>query len=441
MMNNFRITAITTSFIFILKCSFAQDTSKQQQFNIHFQTTYVYQIKPSFHSPYQGKNSLTGKQEKQNSITATLYAGAKLWRGAEMYVNAEIAGGSGLSGALGMAGSSNGETFRVGDPAPTLYSARYYIKQVFSLSAEETLLSNTANQLSVYEPKKFLSIWFGKFSLGDLFDQNNYSNSPRTQFLNWCLMNNGTWDYAANVRGYTYSLSSVLQLNGIAFKLGAATLPKEANGATLNTKFKDSFALGVNVEIDKSFFLNGKAGNIRLLGFYNNGNFGSYVEALKMPGTPDITSTRKLGRTKTGIELNFDQQLDSVAGVFGRIGWNDGKNETWAFTEIERTVSFGASFNGAAWKRNDDNAGIAFSINGISKEHKNYLAKGGSGFILGDGKLNYGAEGITELYYSVKPSETLPLWLTGDYQFAFNPGYNKDRGPVNIFSIRVHTEF
>lgn len=440
MCNNKKLVLIFLFFIAFINKIISQDTLKQQRFNIHFQTTYIYQIKPAFHSPYADTNSLTGDAEKENSITATLYLGARLWRGAEAYINPEIAGGSGLSGATGMAGSSNGETFRVGNPSPTLYSARYYLKQTFALSKEKDVQQDSANQLKVYQPKNYVRFWLGKFSLGDLFDQNAYSNSPRTQFMNWSLMNDGAWDYAANVRGYTYSLSTELKLNSFTYKLGIATLPTQANGSKLNLKFRDSFALGINAEVDKQFHISGKESNLRLLVFHNTANFGNYDEASKL-SNPDITATRKLGRAKTGLELNFDAQLNNTFGLFARGGWNDGKNETWVFTEIDHTRCVGISLNGASWQRKDDNAGIAIVVNGISKDHRTYLSKGGSGFILGDGKLNYAAESIAELYYSVKPSAALPLWLTGDYQFILNPGYNKDRGPVHIFSFRVHTEF
>jgi high affinity Mn2+ porin len=420
----------------------AQDSTQiKHRLNLHFQTTYIYQYKPSFHSPYEGNNSLVGKEERQNSITATLYLGARLWKGAEIYINPEIAGGSGLSGALGMAGSSNGETFRVGNPSPTLYSARYFIKQNFALGKEKEWQEDDANQLSGYIPKNYLSLYFGKFSLGDLFDNNEYSNSPRTQFMNWALMNNGAWDYAANVRGYTYSFSAELKLNSLSYKLALAALPKEANGEKLNTNFKDSFALAINAEIDKACSAKGKKGNIRLLLYYNNANMGNYQEAMKMAGIPNIEVTRSLGRTRWGWGINFDQELNNNSGLFGRIGWNNGKNETWAFTEIDHSASLGVSFKGDQWKRNEDNAGAAIVINGLSKDHRNYLAKGGDGFILGDGALNYGSEGITELYYNLKPSAKIPLWMTADYQFVLHPGYNNDRGPAHIFSIRIHTEF
>lgn len=449
MRNYFVMTAknlkIVLAFSVSIVCgmySYSQDSVKQQtRINWHFQATYVYQYKPSFRSSYEGVNSLMGKEEKQNSITATLYAGAALWKGAEFYVNPEIAGGSGLSGAVGMAGSSNGETFRVGSPSPTLYWARCFLKQTFPLGKEKEWQEDDANQLGGFKPKNYLNFYFGKFSLGDLFDNNDYSNSPRTQFLNWALMNNGAWDYAANVRGYTYSFATEVQLNNMSYKLAIATLPKEANGANLNTNFKDSFALSYNAEIDRTFYINRKKGNIGFLFYLNDANMGNYSEAIKRAVTPNVISTRQLGRTKWGCGINFNQELNANAGMFGRIGWSDGKNETWAFTEIDRTFSIGLSYKGNAWKRKDDNAGIAVVLNGLSQEHKNYLTNGGSGFMLGDGALNYSTEAITECYYSLRPSATAPLWLTADYQFVINPGYNKDRGPVNIFSIRVHTEF
>lgn len=383
----FFISVLTTGY------ASAQDSNKiRQVFNLHFQTTYIYQYKPSFHSPYEGGNSVVGKEERQNSITATLYAGARLWKGAELYVNPEIAGGSGLSGALGMAGSSNGETFRVGNPSPTLYFARYFIKQSFAIGKETDWQADDANQLGGYVPANYLSLYFGKFSLGDLFDNNEYGNSPRTQFMNWALMNNGAWDYAANVRGYTYSFSAGLKLNSLSYRLALATLPKEANGEKLNTNFSDSFALAINAEINKAYTLKGKKGSIKLLVYHNNANIGNYQEALRMVGVPNIEMTRKLGRTRWGYGINFDQELNKETGLFGRIGWNDGKNETWAFTEIDRTITLGVSLNGSAWKRKEDNAGIAVLRNGLSKDHKNYLAKGGSGFMLGDGHLNYSGE-------------------------------------------------
>lgn len=416
------------------------DSSREPRFNLHFQTTYVYQYKPAFDAPYSGPNSLKSTEEKENSITATLYIGARLWKGAEIYINPEVAGGSGLSGAFGMAASTNGETFRVGDPEPTLYLARGYLKQTFALDGSASLIEDKANQLTNREPVKYLRFYLGKMSLGDIFDNNAYANSPRTQFLNWCLMSNGAWDYAANLRGYTYAFASVLQLGSMSYKAALATLPVVANGQDLNTNLNEEYSL--NAEVCRAYKIKGQPGNVRLLGYYNNGDMGSYRQAIQnepITGLPNVVGSRQYGRTKTGVGINADQQLNSYLGVFARAAWNDGQNETWAFTEADRSLSAGISISGDEWKRKNDNLAIGIAMNGLSGIHKEYLADGGMGFQLGDGYLVYANETAAEIYYSYKPA-TYGIWLSADYQFVMNPGYNKDRGPVHVFALRAHVE-
>ncbi len=411
------------------------------RFNLHFQTTYIYQYKPAFGADYSGQNSIKTAEERDNSITATLYLGMRLWKGAELYINPEIAGGSGLSGAYGMAASTNGETFRVGDPSPTLYLARGYLKQTITLDhGKDTLMSDGQNQIQTSYSNRSLSFYLGKFSLGDLFDNNAYASGPRTSFLNWCFMNNGAWDYAANLRGYTYSFTTALQWDNMTYKAALATMPIVANGPDLNTDLSQEYA--INAEVTRAFKLHKKDGHLRLLGYYNNGDMGNYSLAIAnaLPGNvPNVISTRKYFRDKYGFGLNFDQQLTETLGIFARAGWSDGQNETWCFTEADQSVSAGLSINGANWKRKDDNIGVAIVVNGLSKIHEQYLADGGLGFQLGDGALNYANETVAECYYNYKPISS-GLWLSLDYQFALNPGYNKDRGPVNVFSFRAHVE-
>ncbi len=423
----------------------AQDTTAQQRYNLHFQTTYIYQYKPAFSAPYSGANSLLPKEEKDNSITATLFFGVRLWKGAEIYINPEIAGGSGLSGAFGLAASTNGETFRVGDPAPTLYLGRGYFKQTIALGHDSTSITDVRvddqqNQMAGKEPQNYIRFLLGKYSLGDVFDVNTYSNSPRSQFINWALMNNAAWDYAANTRGYTYAFTTVLKLNNMSYKANLAMLPKVANGEDINTDLGQEYA--IDAEVDRYYNIHNLPGNWRILGYYNNADMGNYKKAMQDAGSttvPDVIATRQYGRTKTGFGINVDQQVSANTGVFARLGWSDGQNETWCFTEADQTVSAGVNINGKGWKRGDDNVGFAVVVNGLSQNHKNYLADGGLGFQLGDGKLNYSNETAAELYYSFKPLSS-GIWLTGDYQFVLNPGYNSDRGPVNVFSFRVHVE-
>lgn len=425
-----------------------QDTIRKptDRFNLHFQTTYIYQYSARFKTPYSGTNSLSGDEEKQNSLTMTLFGGARLWKGAEVYVNPEMAGGSGLSGALGMGGSSNGETFRVGNPAPTLYLARAFFVQTIGLkgSGADTI-DDGANALASFSPKNHLRFLIGKYSLGDIFDQNGVSNSPRTQFMNWSLMNTGAWDYAANVRGYTFAMAAELALNGWAYKVAAAALPEEANGEKLSTDFGKSIAF--NAQLEHSYKLHGQEGNLRLLAYYNKTHMGSYNDAIwkarfsRLPNAiPIVESTRSEGRTKVGFAFNLDQKLNDNLSFFTRISWNDGKNETWCFTEIDQTAALGVSLKGTRWRRPDDIVGFGFVANGLSEDHRMYLGMGGEGFILGDGGLVYAPETIGELYYSAKLRKE-GLWLTADYQLCLNPGYNNDRGPASIASIRVHIEF
>jgi len=419
------------------------DSTKTSRISLHFQTTYIYQYQPAFYAKYSGQNSLKPAEDKENSVTATLFFGIRLWKGAEIYINPEIAGGSGLSGAYGLAASANGETFRVGDPAPTLYLARGMFVQTIQLGAKgNSFTQEGANEVGGNKPNNYLKLYLGKMSLGDIFDKNAYANDPRSQFMNWCLMYNGAWDYAANLRGYTYAFAAVLHQGSMTYSAALATLPVVANGEELNTDLSEEYS--INAEIDKAYTLGlfKRKGNIRLLGYYNNGDMGNYAQALMhrdSAGLPDVISTRKYGSTKTGITLNADQQIGNNAGIFLRAGWNDGKTETWAFTEADEIISAGLSLNGTSWKRKDDNIGLAVDVNGLSQYHRNYLAAGGRGFQLGDGALSYANESVLELFYNYKPLSS-GIWLTGDYQFVLNPGYNSVRGPVNVFSFRLHVE-
>jgi high affinity Mn2+ porin len=418
----------------------AQDTTLQRA-DLHFQTTYIYQYKPEFRASYSGAHSISSKEEKQNSLTATLYFGLRLWKGAELYINPEVAGGSGLTGAFGMAGSTNGETFRVGDPAPSLYLARAFFKQTIALSDKYSWLDDGQNQLHTAEPERFIRLVVGKFSLGDCFDNNRFANGPRTQFLNWALMNNSAWDYSANLRGYTAGAIVALKWDKMCYKLAMAAEPTVANGGKLNYNY--GMSQGIVAEAAREITINKREGNIRLLVYRNQANMGSYREAINNTnfsgGQPDVITSEHNGNTKTGFGINVDQSLTDYLGVFARIGWNDGFNETWAFTEADETASAGVNVDGWLWHRKNDNVGVGFVANGLSKDHRDYLAAGGLGFQLGDGALAYAPEMVGEVYYSCHPVKQ-GIWLSGDYQFAAHPGYNKDRGPLSVFSFRLHVE-
>jgi len=410
-----------------------------QNWNFHFQQTTVTQYHPAFHAMYSGAASLQPKQEIATSLTSTMFFGRRLWKGAELYFNPEMSGGKGFSSTLGVAGFPNGEIYRVGDPTPTIYVARCLITQSFPLSKEYEFNGDEPNSIAGKDALSFIAITAGKMSIADYFDDNNYSHDPRTQFLNWSLMSNAAWDYPANTRGYTYGITMEYVAYEWYFTAASSMMPKEANGSVMDLDI--AHAHSETLELERTFKLGKKSGIIRLLGFYSHARMGNYkLATLLQPDSPDITLTRTPGRTKYGMGINMEQDLGENSGVFLKASWNDGRNETWVFTEVDRSISAGFVFNGRKRKRVPDFLGFAAVVNGISKDHQNYLKAGGYGFIIGDGKLNYANEMIAEAYYSFS-FQKYHFWLTPDYQFIINPAYNKDRGPVHVFSLRTHIEF
>lgn len=415
------------------------DSTQNLNTNFHFQLTTVSQHKFDMPAPYTGANSLLPESESASTLTSTIFWGAQLWKGGAIYINPEISGGSGVSSTHGIAGFTNGEAFRVGNPQPKIYAARAFLQQTIHLGGNEEYIGEGANDVYKTRTEKYIDIILGKFSIADYFDQNSYSHDPRAQFFNWALMSNGAWDYPANVRGYTWG--GVIEYGNPKFKLRAAStlVPTEANGNTMDTHYAK--ANSNVIEFEKPWFLRQHKGIIRLLAYYTTAHMGNYNQAIaENPTAPDVVSTRKYGRTKYGFGINLQQELTDDLGLFARASWNDGNNETWAFTEIDKSISAGLSISGRQWKRANDVVGLAAVVNGISKPHLDYLAQGGYGFIIGDGQLNYGGECIAEIYYRARLfSEN--FYLTPDYQFVWNPAYNKDRGPAHLVALRAHIEF
>ena len=410
--------------------------------SLHFQQTLIQQWHQDLSPRYAGPFSLQARENAKLSFTSTLFIGRRLWKNAAVYFNPEVAGGSGLSGATGIGGAPNGETFRIGDPAPQLYLARLYVRQLWALGPQTEDFPDDLNEVAGRRPTHYLALNVGKFSVADYFDQNSYAHDPRTQFFNWSLMSAGAWDYPANVRGYTAGAVLEYITPALALRAGVSAMPTEANGPTLDLNYGKARAL--TVELTKPYAVGGHPGAVRLLGFRNQAAMGSYRLAVQEAGPdgPDVTATRADRRTKYGFVVNAEQELSKEIGAFGRLSYNDGHNETWAFTEIDQSLTVGLTSTGARWHRPTDRLGAALVANGISGDHRAYLAAGGSGFILGDGRLDYGLEYIGEVYYSID----FPRYhaaLSPDYQIVCNPGYNTSRlpGPVHIVALRLHVEF
>jgi len=379
------------------------------------------------------------------SITSTLFLGRKLWKNATLYFNPEISGGKGLSFASGVAGALNGETYRVGTTTPSIFIARAYLKQNFALDDSYTEnVSDDLNQISERIPSNRLVISVGKFAISDFFDDNTFSKDPRTQFFNWSLWANGAWDYPANTRGYTIGTVVEIIKPNWEVRLSSVAVPRMANQSLLEYNSK---AHSETFEIAHKYSYNNHVGNIRLLISDTHSQSPSYNAAIMdmLMGIGNLAEaiqgnreSKIYGGTKTAIGLNIDQEITNNVGIFSRIGWNDGKYATWAFTEIDQTMNVGVNIKGAGWKRPNDVLGIATVVNGISNEHQAYLKAGGYGCIIGDGNLNYGNEGILETFYNARVTKFFNLSI--DYQFVNYPGYNKDRGPVHVLGIRCHTE-
>jgi high affinity Mn2+ porin len=433
--------------------TFTQQLSAQQikadssnlKWTSHFQTTVITQKHLAFKSLYSGLHSLADTVEPSaTSITATLFLGRKLWKGADFYFNPEVSGGKGLSFATGVAGALNGETYRVGVVEPQVYVARAYLQQRIPLG--HTDYKNTEdeeNQVAEKIPVNRITISAGKFAISDFYDDNSYSKDPRIQFFNWSLWANGAWDYPANTRGYTIGLVVEVIKPKWTIRLSSVAVPRIANFHLL--EYHIGKAHNETFEFQHSIFIGRRPGNIRFLMSKTFDKAPSYAKGINAISTGNTfildvikgeTENINYGGKKLTIGLNVEQELSNEIGFFSRLGWNDGKYATWAFTEIDQTINSGISVKGIKWHRPADIWGIAGAVSGISKDHRLFLKDGGYGFIIGDGRLNYGHESIIETYYSAKLTGF--FWLTFDYQFVNNPGYNKDRGPVHIFGIRGH---
>ena len=407
-----------------------------KRWSVHFQATSIGQHHGSFPSLYTGDNSLPSYAESRVSLTATVFLTYRVNSWTELVVNPEIAGGKGFGQVTGIAGFPNGEIPRVGTATPTLYAARAYLKNTWAIGPETETVEGGANQLSGTRPARRFTLIDGRFAITDYFDNNTYSHDPRRQFMNWAVMSNGAWDYPSDVRGYSVGSVQELTMRGWSLRTAVVLEPTEANGATYDTRVAKN--RGLVAEAEKRYKPMGHAGAVRVLGFLNRERAGTFRDAMLADGTTDLAATRRPGTKKYGFGVNVEQEVARDIGVFGRYGWSDGKTESWAFTQIDRSVSGGISLQGRIWKRTGDNIGVAAVRNYLTGDERRFLAAGGMEFLIGDGKLNYAPESITEAYYAW---HALKDWtFTLDYQRVVNPAYNRDRGPVSVGTLRVHWE-
>ena len=427
----------------------AADDPAPSVWSIHAQNTDVVQGVTDFDSPYRGVNSLAPDQTRE-TVTLTLFLARSLWQGAEVAINPEYAQGQGLSRTHGVAGFPNGEATKAGSIPGKLDIERLFFSQIVGFGGEQEDVPDALNRVAGKQDVSRLTFIMGKFAASDYFDDNTYNHDDRSQFLNWSIWESGAWDYPADAKGYTYGLVTEFNQKFWAVRYGSLALPRVANGVALASNITQT--LGQVVEFEGRYtLLGGQPGKVRLLGFANHAHMGLYSAALDelradpALGAANIVLSRAY-RWKYGGAVNLEQAITDDLGAFLRLSADDGRTETWAFTEIDRSATLGRSLKGKRWNRADDVVGLAGVINGLSSEHRSYLKAGGTGIIVGDGRLNYAPEEIIEFYYDAKlPSfvTVLPVSasLTFDYQFVNDPGYNADRGPANIVGARLHLEY
>jgi high affinity Mn2+ porin len=415
--------------------------------NFHGQVTFTWQGYPAIRSPYAGPNSLNASGEGRETADATLFAGVRLWQGAEFWFNPEIDQGFGLADTHGIAGFPSAEAYKVGANYPYTRIQRAFVRQTIDLGGDTDKVDADINQFAdSSRTANRVVLTVGRFSVVDIFDTNKYANNPKSDFLNWSLVNAGTFDYAADAWAYTYGVAAEWYQGDWTVRGGYFDLSQTPTGGIspigpdLDPTFDQFQLVG---EVERRYELAGQPGALKITGFLNRGRAGDYAAAIalaQLTGAPaDITAVRTYD-SRPGVSVNWQQQINDTLGVFARAGWADGSIEPWDFTDIDRTGSGGASITGKQWGRPDDTIGIAGVVNGISSEHRAFLNAGGLGILIGDGMLpHYGLEQIIETYYSYALSSSTKL--TADYQFILNPGYNADRGPVNVFSGRFHWQF
>jgi hypothetical protein len=417
--------------------------SDSSRFWISGQANIISEWHPAFHSPYQGPNSLSPEAQDASSRVLTLFTGVELSSTSEILFDVQETGGHGIGEALGLAGFTNLDVVRNPLLSKAPYVARLMWHQVIPLGHKKSAAERTPFSLFTELPERRLEIRFGKFSLVDFFDLNTYGTDSNFQFMNWTVDNNGAYDYAADTRGYTFAAMIEYDDRNWAVRFAEALMPKVANGINLDADLGRARSENLEVELRRSVLLH-REGVLRLLGYSNQGNMGSYRVAISNyfadeTPVPEITDHPLQTTTKYGFGVNVEQPLNDWAGLFERWGWNEGQHESYAYTEVDETVEFGAGASGKGWGRKADRAGLAFVSNGISRDHQEYLALGGLGFVLGDGKLNYAREDIVETYY------TLHVWrgifASLNAQYVDHPGYNRDRGPVFVPGVRLHLEF
>lgn len=441
---HFSFPCYALAFASLLPALVAAQDAEPERWTARFQSTYIWQKKPSFHAAYSGDNSLSPNAEKSYSFTTTAFLGLRAGPNTEFYFNPESVQGVAMSRLTGLGGLTNGELQKTAGANLVTYRARAFMRHTWGLGGGREKVDADLNQLAGTRDKNRVVLSLGNLAVNDIFDDNAYAHDPRTDFMNWGFLTHGSYDFAADARGYSWGAAVEYYRDDWALRAGRFALPKASNGLALDFSLFKHY--GDQIELEKGYAIAGQPGKVRLLAYRNVAVMGGFSDALAYANAnataPDVAPVRKL-RSKRGWGINLEQALTPNIGLFARLGRSDGALETYAFAEIDQSASLGTVINGTVWGRANDAVGLAQARHGLSQSHQDFLAAGGYGFFVGDGRLTYRTEIITEAYYRV--GFDLPRLnntaLTLGVQYIQNPAYNADRGPVKVASVRLHTEF
>lgn len=433
-----------------------------EKWNLYGQMTWISSFKLPFRAPYTNldgsPNSLVPEFEHSFTGTLTLYFGMALWKGAELYFVPELISEQPLSHLAGLGGViQNFELQKQGNPVPTIYSSRVYLRQTINLGGGAVVKTSDPMQLGGVVDRRRLVLTLGNFSVLDVFDHNSYSGDLRRQFFNMAFMTYAAFDFAADARGYSWGAAAELYWDDWAVRIARHTPPVDPN--QLPVDFRFWLYYGDQLEIEHAHEIRGLPGVVRILGYRNHERMGRFDEAVAAfraepsknavncttfnygsgnATAPDLCWARR-PNVKMGIGINIEQSVYRDIGVFLRAMYSDGQTEVYSFTSTDRSISLGTLGRGSLWRRPRDYFGLGFGIGWISEAHAQYLGMGGIDGFVGDGRIDPAAESVFEVFYGVNLHSS--IWISGDYQHITNPAYNADRGPVDIFGARFHAEF
>jgi high affinity Mn2+ porin len=416
-----------------------ENSGQQQNWAVHVDAVEVFQGQPGFHSPYRGAQSLYSDDDFRQTSEADLFLAARVWPGGEIYFDAEYYQGFGFGGTHGLAAFPNAQAYKTGQFRGDVNITRVFFRQVWGFGGEQEQLDADQLQLAEKVDVSRLTLQVGRFSVTDVFDNNTYAHDSRGDFLNWAAVDALAFDYAADALGFEEGLSLELNQKAWAARWGIFTIPRIPNVNGTDGQYLRAWQQVA--ELEGRYTLWDHPGKVRLLGYLESAPMGSYKAAVvNYPtGMPDMADTRRY-RYTYGVELNVEQEIAKDLGGFLRLALRDPNYEAYQFSDASRSLELGLSLKGTGWNRPNDNVGFAEMLDGLGHAQKEFFNDGGLGILIGDGKLpHYGPENVIEVYYNCELCKGINFTL--DYQLAADPAFNKDRGPINIFSGRLRVKF